>query len=307
MLIANSQHIVISDYHVETVADQHNNDGIDVMDSSDVEIHTIDVANNDDCISLKRGSSDIYIHDIQCSKMCGGVAIGSLGQYPNHVDIVKNVRVERGTFTNCNHAARLKSWTGDPNGHMTGNLTGGGGSGEISNVVYSDLFVKDGLQAAVLLDTCYGGEYKTANCGGYPTKVHYDKIIFNNIHGNTAGRNGHVAEINCAEHVCKDIELNKFDVTEGTVMCNNIDLGKDVNCVPFDMGGKGKGGSGSSNSTSSSSSGSGSSGSSTGGSSAPDATPTPSGGKEHKPATPTPTPSGKSSTNAHKKGGDGHD
>ena len=204
-----------------------------MLDTTGVSIHDVDIANMDDCVALKKGSRDIKITDIKCSRDCGGIAIGSLGQYPDHVDVVSDVTVTNAHFDNCQYAARLKSWTGDKNGTMSGGLTGGGGTGSVTNINYSKLTMVGSMRAAVYIDTCYGGPKDDPTCGGYPSKVKFDHLSFTDIHGdNATSILGDAVLLNCPGGVCTNVQVS--DVTiPGNVVCNGVELAPEMHCIPL--------------------------------------------------------------------------
>lgn len=106
-----------------------NTDGADTIYSSNITFNNWRVVNGDDSIAMKANSTDIKITNSVFYQGLG-IAIGSIGQYKDRVEVVEGMKVDNVTFVGTTHAIYFKTWTGEsvnypPNG-------GGGGLGRKS-------------------------------------------------------------------------------------------------------------------------------------------------------------------------------
>ncbi|KAI3854329.1 hypothetical protein MKX03_012791, partial [Papaver bracteatum] len=62
----------------------------------------------DDCVSIGKSSSYVYIRDCHCGPG-HGISIGSLGE-DGHLAEVHNIHVERVHFYGTMNGARIKTW-----------------------------------------------------------------------------------------------------------------------------------------------------------------------------------------------------
>lgn len=127
-----SQQIVVSNVTIyartEHGGGTPNTDGIEPMWTTDVHVHDVKIDNGDDCITIKSGSSDILIEDLDCTHS-HGITIGSIWY-----DDVRNV-----TYRNC----RLHGLSAGPRikGRMQGNAT-------VSDIHFVNI-VLDGVKEAI--------------------------------------------------------------------------------------------------------------------------------------------------------------
>ncbi|BFZ53425.1 hypothetical protein PYCC9005_000448 [Savitreella phatthalungensis] len=225
LMVANSQQVNVSDYAATVSGDWKNTDGIDLYQSQDVMLQNLDLQVTDDCIAVKGGTSKVSARGIQCGKRCHGVSVGSLGQYTDTtpaLDSVRDVVVEDVTLTNCTYGARLKSWTGDTTGKMHGGLTGGGGSAEVVNIAFRNFTIVNGQSAAIVLDTCYGGDETSPDCNGHSSKVSFENVMFDGFRGETTGHKGRFAELVCSG-VCKNVTVQDFKCSGSAAKCDGLD------------------------------------------------------------------------------------
>lgn len=170
-----------------------------------------------------------------------GISVGSLGQYANEVDIVKNVYVYNISMSNASDGARIKVWPGS-SAALSGDLQGGGGSGAVSNITY-DTMVLSNVDYAIEITQCYGQKNITL-CNEFPSKLTISDITIKNFSGTTSKKyQPLIGYLVCSSPtVCKDITIEDIDVLSpnGTNLykCGSIDgIDKQVNCT--DEGEKG--------------------------------------------------------------------
>ena len=105
-LVANSSDVVFSDITIEGDSVSKNpakhTDGWDTYRSDNIVIQNSNINNGDDCVSFKPNSTNIIVQNLVCNGS-HGISVGSLGQYPGEVDIVKNLYVSPMLSTPCDH------------------------------------------------------------------------------------------------------------------------------------------------------------------------------------------------------------
>ncbi|KAF4603057.1 hypothetical protein EYR38_003462 [Pleurotus pulmonarius] len=138
-----------------------NTDGINTYRSTNVSLLNWDITCGDDCLAIKGNSTDLTIRNITC-RGGNGIAFGSLGQYVNLSDNVRNVdmrdlkmiRIDPNIQPNMGNGVYFKSWTGTISGSPpTG---GGGGTGVVDNITITDV-VLDRVNAPLHLYQTNGG------------------------------------------------------------------------------------------------------------------------------------------------------
>lgn len=125
----------------------------DTYRSDNIVIQNSHIDNGDDCVSFKPNSTNIIVQNLWCNGS-HGISVGSLGQYPNEVDYVKNIYVYNISMSNASDGARIKVWPGTASA-LSGDLQGGGGSGAVSNITY-DGMVLSNVDYAIEITQCYG-------------------------------------------------------------------------------------------------------------------------------------------------------
>lgn len=115
---------------------------------------------------MKPNSTNILIQNLRCNGT-HGISVGSLGQYPDRIDIVENVLARNISLFNSSDGARIKVWP-DAYSEKSASLTGGGGSGLVRNITYDGLFL-DNLDYGVEITQCYGQNNET-ECFKHPVR-----------------------------------------------------------------------------------------------------------------------------------------
>ncbi|XP_024986463.1 polygalacturonase-like [Cynara cardunculus var. scolymus] len=87
--------------------DSPNTDGIDISDSTHVNIHHSNIQTGDDCVAINGGVYDVNVTRVFCGPG-HGISIGSLGEHGSH-DTVEKVRVENCNISGTQNGLRIKT------------------------------------------------------------------------------------------------------------------------------------------------------------------------------------------------------
>lgn len=203
-----------------------------------------------DCVSFKPNSTNILVQNLWCNGS-HGISVGSLGQYVGEYDIVKNIYVYNVSMHNTTvsygilypistadtlkDGARIKVWPNSPT-ELSGDLQGGGGSGEVQNVTYDTMLI-DNVDYAIEVDQCYGQSNLTL-CLEYPSNLTITDIVFKNFQGITSKKyQPEIGAFACSSaDVCNNIVADSINVKSpnGTDLayCLNVDeTVLDVTCT----------------------------------------------------------------------------
>lgn len=131
--------------------------------------------------------------------------------------------------------ARIKVWPNSPTA-LSGDLQGGGGSGEVSNVTY-DTMIIDNVDYAIEVDQCYGQSNLTL-CLEYPSPLTITDIVFMNFNGKTSTKySPEIGTFACSSStVCNNISATDINVLSpagaNDAYCLNVDNSTlDVTCT----------------------------------------------------------------------------
>lgn len=185
----------------------------------------------DDCITPKGNSSNLKFENITC--IGGGIAFGSVGQYPGHPDYITNVTINNVTVGQDVRAklggavpfgaVYFKSWVGVEAG--TPPHGGGGGTGRTSNVKVTNLRAEN-IQHAVYINKCY---HKVPSQGAFcdTSTYRFENISFFNVTGTVTAS---AIDLDCsAAAPCRGLDFKGIDVRnsetgeEGRVSCANLE------------------------------------------------------------------------------------
>ena len=236
--VANSTDVVFSNIDISGASTSSNpaknTDGWDTYRSSNIVIQNSNINNGDDCVSFKPNSTDIVVQNLVCNGS-HGISVGSLGQYAGEVDIVKNIYVANISMSNASDGARIKVWPGAASA-LSGDLQGGGGSGEVSNVTYDGMTVSN-VDYAIEITQCYGQKNITL-CNQFPSNLTIEDITIKNFKGTTSKKyDPLIGYLQCSSPtVCKNINISNIDVKSpsGTNLysCGSISgIESQVNCT----------------------------------------------------------------------------
>ncbi|CAE6157518.1 unnamed protein product [Arabidopsis arenosa] len=100
--------VAISNINLFAPETSPNTDGIDISDSTNINIFDSTIQTGDDCIAINSGSSNINITGINCGPG-HGISVGSLGAGGAEAK-VSDVHVTHCTFNQTTNGARIKTW-----------------------------------------------------------------------------------------------------------------------------------------------------------------------------------------------------
>lgn len=187
-----------------------------------------------DCVSFKPNSTSILVESLWCNGS-HGISVGSLGQYEGEYDIVTDIYVTDISMHNASDGARIKVWPNAPSA-LSGDLQGGGGSGEVNNITFEN-FLIDNVDYAIEVTQCYGQKNLTL-CLEYPSPLTITNVVLRNFTGTTSDKySPDIAAFLCSsEEVCKNItavDINVLSPDEvDDAYCLNMDNSTlDVTCT----------------------------------------------------------------------------
>lgn len=215
-----------------------NIDGLDSIRVSGLEVSDWVFHGGDDCLAPKGNSTNMVFRNLTC--VGGGIAFGSIGQYPDMPDYIANVTASNITViqdvdpeyggATVNGGAYFKSWVGVSEGEPP--QGGGGGTGRVWNVTFSDLQVYNVTQA-VYVNKCY---YKVADQANYcdTSTLEFENMTFTDIYGLVRSQYG--VSLNCsAAAPCSDMNFSDLDLklengTAAGAYCDNVESSTGIDC-----------------------------------------------------------------------------
>jgi len=204
-----SKNVSITNFYVNATSNDEwgtvNTDGYDSWNSEDLLVENAVIQNQDDCIAVKGNTTNLLVRNVTCHWNFG-MAIGSVGQYPDMPDYVENVTFENVRCYNCMEAALIKTWQGVPRDDSSNGDGGGGGSGYVKNINFRDFEVVN-TALPIQISQCIYTE-NGQDCG--TSKMAISDITYSNIKGTS--RYNIASSIYCSDvHHCPGI---KFDNVE---------------------------------------------------------------------------------------------
>ncbi|KAL6334025.1 hypothetical protein AAG906_000079 [Vitis piasezkii] len=110
VVIFNINGATISNLNIIAPKESPNTDGIDIGQSTNIQLHYCNIKTGDDCIAIGPSSFYINISNIACGPG-HGISVGSLG-LNGRTDKVEEVQVRDCTFTGTQNGVRIKTWEG---------------------------------------------------------------------------------------------------------------------------------------------------------------------------------------------------
>lgn len=209
MNILNCKNITLEDIGIDAPPESLNTDGIHIGRSNGVNLLGAHIKTGDDCVSLGDGSENVIIENVKCGPG-HGIAIGSLGRYPNEQP-VRGVTVRHCTISNTMNGVRVKTWPASPNGIA-------------SNLHFEDI-VMENVGTPILIDQeyCPYGHCKA----GVPSMVKISDVSFKNIKGTSSTKTA--VKLVCSRGVpCTNVALTdinlKYNGKDGPAVseCANV-------------------------------------------------------------------------------------
>ncbi|KAM7490121.1 hypothetical protein LguiA_033042 [Lonicera macranthoides] len=199
----------ISNLHITAPGDSPNTDGIDIVTSTQVQIHDLNIQTGDDCIAINNGSSYINIERVACGPG-HGISVGSLGEGESYC-AVEEIHVQNCNFTKSENGCRIKSWPG--------------GSGYARYISFVNITL-DEVQNPIIIDQHYcdyaedGPIHKY--CSDKKKAVKISDVTYKNVQGSSATKIG--ITLDCSSIVgCANIAMDHVDISGDGVIasCNN--------------------------------------------------------------------------------------
>ncbi|KAG2714560.1 hypothetical protein I3760_03G033300 [Carya illinoinensis] len=182
--------VQVYDINVSSPGDSPNTDGIHLQNTQDVVIYSTSLACGDDCVSIQTGSSNVYIHNVNCGPG-HGISLGGLGK-DNTKACVSNVTVRDVQMHNTLTGVRIKTWQG--------------GSGSVQGIMFSNIQVSE-VKTPIMIDQFYCDKSK---CKNETSAVAVSGINYVNIRGTFTVKPVHFA---CSDSVpCTGVSLTTIDL-----------------------------------------------------------------------------------------------
>ncbi|KAG2272488.1 hypothetical protein Bca52824_067043 [Brassica carinata] len=168
MNVLNCKNVTLENIGIDAPPESLNTDGIHIGRSIGVNLLGAKIKTGDDCVSIGDGTENLIVENVECGPG-HGIAVGSLGRYPNEQP-VRGVTVRKCIIKNTSNGVRVKTWPGSP-------------PGIASNIIFEDITM-DNVSTPVLIDQEY---CPYADCkAGVPSKVKLSDVTFKNIKGTSA-------------------------------------------------------------------------------------------------------------------------
>nr|GMC74699.1 exopolygalacturonase-like [Ipomoea batatas] len=194
LTIRNSDSILIKSVTIQAPHKSPNTDGIHISQSKRISIYDSNIGTGDDCISLSKGSRNIYIYNVTCGPG-HGISIGSLGKHENEED-VSGIVVRNCTFTNTTNGARIKTWAPSF-------------SSRVFNLVYEDIILNN-VSNPILIDQHYCPNSHCMGEGESSVKISHIKFI--NFRGTSQDKVA--VTLDCSSFLpCDDIVLRGLNIS----------------------------------------------------------------------------------------------
>ncbi|KAJ5198032.1 exo-polygalacturonase [Penicillium cinerascens] len=206
-----SKNVSITNFFVNATSDNQwdttNTDGYDSWNSDILLVENATITNGDDCIAAKGNTTNLFVKNVTCHHSVG-MAIGSVGQYPNMPDYNINITFEDVKCLNCMDGAYIKTWQGVwLNGTSNGD-GGGGGHGLIKNITFRN-FELENAGLPIQISQCIYPEADSKYCN--TSKMRIEDVTWTNITGTS--RYNIAASIYCSEaHPCPNITFENVNL-----------------------------------------------------------------------------------------------
>ncbi|XP_044467107.1 polygalacturonase-like [Mangifera indica] len=194
ILIHKCDNVKVQGVTISAPWDSPNTDGIHVELSNNVAIMNSNIGTGDDCVSVGRGTNNLWVKGIACGPG-HGISIGSLGKEQNEAG-VQNVTVETVKFTRTDNGLRIKTWA-KPS------------SSFVSNILFRNVTMNN-VKNPIIIDQNYCPHKK--NCPDQVSGVKISDVTYRDIFGTSATEVG--VKFNCSSHnPCSGITLEDLKLT----------------------------------------------------------------------------------------------
>ncbi|KAL9323168.1 hypothetical protein ACSQ67_011221 [Phaseolus vulgaris] len=163
----NCMRVLASHLKVLAPAFSPNTDGIHISATKGVQVRDTVIRTGDDCISIVRNSSRVWIRNISCGPG-HGISIGSLGKSKKW-ETVQNVIVDGAYLYNTDNGVRIKTWQG--------------GTGFASKITFQNILMEN-VSNPILIDQYYCDSQHP--CENQTSAVRVENISFIDIQGTSA-------------------------------------------------------------------------------------------------------------------------
>ncbi|WJZ94800.1 hypothetical protein VitviT2T_013628 [Vitis vinifera] len=187
----------INNITISAPEDSPNTDGIDIGDSSHIQIQNSKIGTGDDCIAIGTNCSFINITDVTCGPG-HGISIGSLGNpVDGGYDTVSEIHVRSCDFIGKNTTGvRIKTWQG--------------GHGEVKNITYEYIKFYD-IARPIVIDQFYCPNNACQNNTG-TSAVAISDVSYTNMGGTSSGDDPAIS-LRCGDkNSCNNIVLDNVHI-----------------------------------------------------------------------------------------------
>ncbi|KAK6927534.1 Glycoside hydrolase, family 28 [Dillenia turbinata] len=216
MRINSCNFVSLSNIHITAPQDSPNTDGIDVSQSTNVEINDCNIATGDDCVAISNNCKYINITGVTCGPG-HGISIGSLGQNGAPA-AVEEVHVRGCNLHGTQNGVRIKTWQG--------------GQGYARKISFEHITL-DGTYNPIIIDQFYcNGRH---DCPIKPSAVKISDVTYYGVQGTSAAPEAIV--LNCSDTVsCDNIVMNQVSIEslrdEAAAICKNANGRQDNLTTP---------------------------------------------------------------------------
>ncbi|KAL5071478.1 hypothetical protein RYX36_022365, partial [Vicia faba] len=204
LYVVHSKDVTISHININTPANSHNTDGIDLTNAIRVNIYDSTIQGGDDCIAIKGGSQFINVTQLTCGPTTHGISVGSLGGGGSE-EFAENINVKNSTFNGAISAVKIKTWPG--------------GKGYVKSIVFDHIIVNE-VYNPIYLDQHYMRTPEKEQA------LKVSNVTISNISGTFTGEEPIV--LDCAKIGCDNITLRQINLIAvdpskpSKTICNNV-------------------------------------------------------------------------------------
>ncbi|GAV66016.1 Glyco_hydro_28 domain-containing protein, partial [Cephalotus follicularis] len=173
-------------------ADSTNTDGIDITQTSYLNISDSFIGTGDDCVAINTGSFHIYISGLTCGPG-HGISVGSLGKNGEYAE-VEDIQVKDCILKGTQNGARIKTWQG--------------GSGYARNITFENITLIDSGNP-IIINQYYCPQ---ETCINTPLDVNISDVSYLGVYGTSITEDA--INLNCSKSIgCSNILLDNINIT----------------------------------------------------------------------------------------------